>query len=447
MKGTSSKKTKATNRKENYIIMANYNNYYNSTSTHYISNSGSDENGRYHGGAAGDQTGGEWCLRPWYSRPWSCVLRYEKDARVGQKLAELGCAAALNDKIGYDQYQRDTYWSQLKAAGYDPSKITAACESDCSAGVIANTRAVGNLLGIPALANVNATYTGNMRSGFRAAGFTVLVDAKYTQGCSYLLPGDILLYDAAHTATNITVGSNVRNNGGNGGGNHNGNNGGNMNGNPSNNSGNQGGAIATPPQQNPTASGGPGKDEKWKGVVTVNGLNVRKWAGTEHGTCSFSPLNTGAKVSVCDSVKASDGSVWYYIKYNGKYGFVHSKYVAPDSSPTAAPTPTPAPAPTPAPSAPSQTKPANGAPAKRTAYESAKSFSKQLAGTYRTTADLHIRAGTGTDKPSMVVIPKGTAVQNYGYYTNVRGVNWLYVQFTYGNVTYTGFGCGTYLRK
>ncbi len=406
MKGTSSKKTKATNRKENYIIMANYNNYYNSTSTHYISNSGSDENGRYHGGAAGDQTGGEWVLRPWYSRPWSCVLRYEKDARVGLKLAELGCAAALNDKIGYDQYQRDTYWNQLKASGYDPSRITAACESDCSAGVIANTKAVGNLLGIPALANVNATYTGNMRSGFKAAGFTVLTDAKYTNGCSYLLPGDILLYDAAHTATNITVGSNVRNHGG----------------------------AAVTPQPAPAAPSGLGKDEKWKGVVTVNGLNVRKWAGTEHGTCSFSPLNTGNKISVCDSLKASDGSLWYYIKYNGKYGFVHSKYVAPDSSPAPSP-------------APSQAKPANGTPMKKTAHELAKSFSGQLAGTYRTTADLNIRAGAGTDKPSMVVIPKGTAVQNYGYYTNVRGIKWLYVQFTYGNVTYTGFGCGTYLRK
>ena len=294
----------------------------------------------------------------------------------------------------------------MKSAGYDPSKITVACESDCSAGVIANTKAVGNLLGIPALANVNATYTGNMRSGFKAAGFTVLTDAKYTNGCSYLLPGDILLYDAAHTATNITVGSNVRNHGG----------------------------AAVTPQPAPAAPSGPGKDEKWKGVVTVNGLNVRKWAGTEHGTCSFSPLNTGNKIGVCDSLKASDGSLWYYIKYNGKYGFVHSKYVAPDSSPTPSP-------------APPQAKPANGTPMKKTAHELAKSFSGQLAGTYRTTADLNIRAGAGTDKPSMVVIPKGTAVQNYGYYTNVRGIKWLYVQFTYGNVTYTGFGCGTYLRK
>ncbi|MDO4650198.1 MAG: phage tail tip lysozyme, partial [Eubacteriales bacterium] len=124
-------------KKTEVVNMANYDKYIKSTGTHYISNSGSDENGSYKGGTAGDQTGREWELRSWYNRPWNCVLRFESDTRVGSKLAELGCAAALNNKIGYDQYQRDTYWKQLQAVGYDPSKITVACESDCSAGVIA----------------------------------------------------------------------------------------------------------------------------------------------------------------------------------------------------------------------------------------------------------------------------------------------------------------------
>ena len=43
--------------------------------------------------------------------------------------------------------------------------------------------------------------------------------------------------------------------------------------------------------------------------------------------CSFSPLKYGTSIDVCDSIKASDGSTWYYIKYKGKYGFVHSAYV------------------------------------------------------------------------------------------------------------------------
>lgn len=173
---------------------------------HYISNSGGDENGKVSGGKAGDQTGREWQLRAWYNRPWSCVLRYP-DAKVREKIAELGKKAAQNDKIGYDQYERDTYWTQLKKAGYDPSKITTACEADCSAGVIANVKAVGYLLGIDKLKNLNASYTGNMRSGFKAAGFTVLTASKYLTGPDYLLPGDILLNDQHHTATNITAGS------------------------------------------------------------------------------------------------------------------------------------------------------------------------------------------------------------------------------------------------
>ena len=173
---------------------------------HYISNSGSDENGRASGGAAGDQTGREWNLRTWYNRPWSCILRHP-DEKVREKIAELAEKAAKNDKIGYDQGQRDTYWQQLQKVGYDPAKITVACEADCSAGVIANVKAVGYLFDIDALKKVNATYTGNMRSGFKAAGFQVLTASKYLSSPDYLLPGDILLNDAHHTATNITKGS------------------------------------------------------------------------------------------------------------------------------------------------------------------------------------------------------------------------------------------------
>lgn len=78
------------------------------------------------------------------------------------------------------------------------------------------------------------------------------------------------------------------------------------------------------------------KTEKWKGKADTE-LNVRKWAGTENETCSFSPLKEGEAVSVCDEVKAADGSTWYYIKNSaGKYGFVHSGYITKVSSSAAA---------------------------------------------------------------------------------------------------------------
>lgn len=77
-----------------------------------------------------------------------------------------------------------------------------------------------------------------------------------------------------------------------------------------------------------SSGGGINKTERWKGHSTTDGLNVRKWAGKENDTCSFSPLKEGEAVSVCDEVKAADGSKWYYIKNkDGKYGFVHSDYI------------------------------------------------------------------------------------------------------------------------
>lgn len=174
-----------------------------------ISNSGHDENGKYHGGKAGDQTGSEWEIRSWYSRPWNCVLRYPNET-VRKKIAELGRKAAENNHIGYDQYQRLTYWTQLQKANYDPSKIKVDCEADCSAGIIANVMACGYIFNIDALKNLAATYTKNMRTAFKAAGFQVLTESKYLTSDKYLLEGDILLNDKHHTATNLDDGSAVK---------------------------------------------------------------------------------------------------------------------------------------------------------------------------------------------------------------------------------------------
>lgn len=66
----------------------------------------------------------------------------------------------------------------------------------------------------------------------------------------------------------------------------------------------------------------------WKGTVSVkSSLNVRKWAGTAYGLCSFSPLYNGTEVEICDSICAEDGAVWHYIRYQEKYGFVHADHI------------------------------------------------------------------------------------------------------------------------
>lgn len=78
-----------------------------------------------------------------------------------------------------------------------------------------------------------------------------------------------------------------------------------------------------------SSSGGINKTPKWVGKVTASSLNVRKWAGKEYGRIKSYPyLYRGNLVDVCDTVKASDGKAWYYIRIAGKYyGFVSSDYI------------------------------------------------------------------------------------------------------------------------
>ena len=78
-----------------------------------------------------------------------------------------------------------------------------------------------------------------------------------------------------------------------------------------------------------TASGGLSMKPKWVGEVTAQSLNVRTWAGTDFKNIkSYPTLAKTNLVDVCDTVKAADGSVWYYIRIAGKYyGFVSAKYI------------------------------------------------------------------------------------------------------------------------
>lgn len=84
---------------------------------------------------------------------------------------------------------------------------------------------------------------------------------------------------------------------------------------------------------------------------------------------------------------------------------------------------------------------------KMAATDSAKSYLKSLADTWQTTGSLNVRHGAGTTKKKMCTIPKGTKVKCHGYYTSVLGRKWLYVQFTYKGVEYTGFCSSKYLKR
>lgn len=258
-----------------------------------------DENGKITGGTAGDQTGKEVCTRDWYSKPWISVIR-PNDSTAAEKIAIAMEQACANDKIGYDQNQRTTLYTAAKAVGWDLSKITTACECDCSSLVAVCVNAAG--IGVS-----KDIYTGNEQAALKNTGkFTVYTGSDYINKSDNLKRGDILLA-SGHTA-----------------------------------------------------------------IVLSNGSAV-------------SSSNSAAPASSTSSKTATD--------------YAMSK----DSS---------------------------------------------LAGKYEVTASwLNVRNGAGTSKAVMVAIPKGTVVRNYGYYTDVSGMKWLYIQFTYKNVTYTGFASGKYLAK
>ena len=171
-----------------------------------ISNCGHDENNRYNSGKAGDQTGTEWYVRSWYNGGWTHVFRHP-NAKTRALIAEMAKAAANNNNIGYDQYERLTFWNQLEKVKYHPENISTKCEADCSSGVAAIVKGAGYRLGDTKMQGVNpSVYTGNQEAALKSAGFQVLRESKYLTSDAYLLEGDILM-SGGHTCTNLTNGS------------------------------------------------------------------------------------------------------------------------------------------------------------------------------------------------------------------------------------------------
>lgn len=78
-----------------------------------------------------------------------------------------------------------------------------------------------------------------------------------------------------------------------------------------------------------TGKASPARDNYFKVKVTANALYVRSWAGVEYKTLKSIPIIYKNKVvQVCDSIQASNGTTWYYIRIDNKiYGFINYRYV------------------------------------------------------------------------------------------------------------------------
>lgn len=258
-----------------------------------LSNCGHDENNKYSGGAAGDQTGTEWYMKSIGSN-WTYVFRHPT-ANVRKYIGVLAHQAADNNKVGYDQNQRTTFYTQLKSAGWYPSKITTKCEADCSAGVAAIVIATGNLLSVSKLKSVSKDmYTGNESSVLTSAGFT---KSSFTS-TSALKHGDIL-WRSGHTA--IVVDESIT---------------------LSSTTSSSSSSSSSTTSSSSTPSYTVGKTYTTK----VDKLNVRTGAGTNYAKKNYASLTSDAKkhaystgqlkkgTSVtCKATKTVSGSVWMKI--------------------------------------------------------------------------------------------------------------------------------------
>ena len=142
-----------------------------------------DENGKTSGGKAGDQTGKEVSTQAYYMHSKGWYALRAKSVTHANALATAMKQACANDKIGYDQNERNGVITQLKKCG-SLSKIATATECDCSSLVRACIiQATGKDVG-------NMT-TANLATTLENSG---LFDTKKNvTGESMLYNGDILV--------------------------------------------------------------------------------------------------------------------------------------------------------------------------------------------------------------------------------------------------------------
>lgn len=248
--------------------------------TVYIGNAVGDEHGKGKGGEAGNQTGKELRIQPWYKNSKGWRVFRPKSAEVAQKLVYDMKAACENENIGYDQSQRNTLYNASKQYSFDCAKVDEPCECDCSSLV----RVCILYSGI----KVNDFNTTSEPTRLLATGeFEEMVGEEYTDSYKLLKAGDILCTKVkGHTAIVLNDGPDV---------------------------------DPDPPKPEPPEPPTPPEPTKYIVYVTGGSVNVRETdemnsAGKPVGKILFT-AHKGNKFSLID---ISSDTGWYHIQtYKG----------------------------------------------------------------------------------------------------------------------------------
>lgn len=150
-----------------------------------IGSARSDENGKAHGGKAGDQKGGrEVSTQRWYKHAKGWRTFRCKDPNKARRMAEVMRMLCDTNLLGYNQWRRNTLYDALKAVGWDPERLGRAVETDCSALIRVCAACAGIML--PDFNTASEAKT-LLASGM----FVELKGAKYNNQSACLGAGDI----------------------------------------------------------------------------------------------------------------------------------------------------------------------------------------------------------------------------------------------------------------
>lgn len=160
----------------------------------YIAQASCDENGKYVGGQAGNQSGTELNTRQLWDNKWLYLITWN-NASHGEKCAEAASQAVANMHIGYDQYERNTILPPAELVAYVMSRIVKDCECDCTSLASVCAMAAGASKAIM-YEGGNLAYTGNIADRLKRTGLvTVQSNLTYDQIKSKATVGSILVSD------------------------------------------------------------------------------------------------------------------------------------------------------------------------------------------------------------------------------------------------------------
>jgi hypothetical protein len=262
-------------------------------------------------GAKGDSTGKEVCIRDWYDKGWD-FMAIHPDAAVREKHAVAIEDACNNDYIGYGQNDRNTAYTQYKAAG-SIKAIKTKCNTDCSA--LQNLAAL--VSGAPGVTyGSNGWTTSTMKAALVKAGYKIITDKTMLSSAEYCVRGAIYVKAGSHTVAGLTNGSKA-----------------------SQALAKAGITTATAAatataSKTQTAAASTTKVENAKSFnkslagtyKTTTGLNMRAGAGTSKKI--ITTLAAGTKVQCYGYYTDVDGVRWLYVTSGKLTGFCSSKYLS-----------------------------------------------------------------------------------------------------------------------